>query len=554
MMTIPKPLRFLLGAALLCGAGLTVQAQNPVTFAVDMNSQPAAVDVFVKGSFDSWAAGQQLTNDGSGVYTGTVNIASSPGTVISCKFMYNPGGVWEGGADRQFQVAGGAQTLPLTSWDVKDWPVPVQNITFRVDMTAQVALNKFDPATGYVRVSGGFNGWGNSQDFTNDLAATGSATNIYSETLEIAGFPGGSVNYKFRAPIGDTWETFSPDRSLTIVGGDQVLPVVYWDNVAPATPTNASVVFQVDMSPQILTGGFINGTDEVRVSGGFNGWGNGDLLTNNPALSGVESNIYSTTLLFTDFPNTAYRYKFRAKGGWESAAIYGVGGNLDREFRVVGGDQVLPLVTYNDASLCDLVLQDTAVTFVLHLTNGTTAIDGTVFDRSTDGVFINGEILPGGWQSWSVFLPQLVNNPVGSDLYEHTQVIPAGSSRAAKFKFGINKDGFTTGLDNEAPQFQDHIQYIRSTGATYTMPTVEFGTNHAATRVEQVFGNLAVGASAGGNIPVSWVGYPCVTLQTRTNLTAGSWIDLPATDAGNSTNWPNAGGERYFRLQKRPLP
>lgn len=555
-MTIPNQLRRLCGVGLFCGLGLAAQAQNPVTFSVDMSSQTAAVDVFVKGSFDSWGAGQQLFNSGGGVYTGTVDIASSPGTVIACKFMYNPGGVWEGGADRQFQVAGGPQALPLTSWDVKDWPVPVNNIKFQIDMTAQVLLGKFDPTTGYVRVSGGFNGWGSSLDFTNDPAASGSATNIYSETIEVAGFPGGTSNYKFRAPIGDTWETFSPDRTLTIVGGDQVLPIVYWDNVAPATPTNGAVVFQVDMSPQVLTGGFINGTHEVRVSGGFNGWGNGDLLTNNPNATGLESNVYSATIPFNDFPNTAYRYKFRANGGWESAAIYGVGNNLDREFRLVGGDQVLPLVTYSDASLCDLLLVETATTFVLHITNGTTAIDGTIFTNVPDtdpahvAIVINGEFL--AWQGWNIFLPHLTNNPPGSDFYEYTHLLPAGSPRAQKFKFGLIGPT-TSGADNEAPQFADHIQYVRSTGPAYKMSPVEFGTNYAATRVEAAFGNLQVGTPAGGNIPVTWLGGPCVTLQTTTNV-SGPWTDLPTTDATFSTNWPNAGGQQYFRLQKRPLP
>ena len=548
-------LRRLLCAGLLCGAGLTAQAQNPVTFQVDMNSQPAAVDVFVKGSFDGWGAGQQLTNDGTGVYTGTVNIASSPGTVIACKFMYNPGAAWESDPNRQFVLAGGAQTLPLTAWDVKDWPVPNNNVTFQIDMSAQIVLGTFtNYPDGYVRVSGGFNGWSASVDFTNNPAATGSASNVYSQTLTVAGFPGSTPgNYKFRAPIGDTWETI-PDRpSFTLVGGDQVLPVVYWNNQAPATPTNANVTFRVDMTPQVLTGGFINGTSEVRVSGAFNGWGTGDLLTNNPALTTVASNIYSTVLAITNFPNTAYRYKFRANGGWESAAIYGVGVNLDREFTLVGGEQVLPLVTYNDASLCDVLLQPTAVTFVLHITNGTVAIDGTVFtnDPPDTRLFINGEF--NGWQGWNEFLPQLTNNPPGSDFYDITINLPAGAPLAQKFKFGIIGPA-TLNADNEAPQFEDHIQYVRTFNSSYTMPAAEFGTNYASTRVQPAFGNLKAGTPSGGNVPITWLGGPCVTLQTRTNLSVGSWIDHPSTDAKGSTNWPNTGGAQMFRLQKRALP
>jgi len=41
-----------------------------------------------------------------------------------------------------------------------------------------------------------------------------------------------------------------------------------------------------------------------------------------------------------------------------------------------------------------------------------------------------------------------------------------------------------------------------------------------------------------------------VTLQTKPSIT-GSWTDLPATDAKNSTNFPNIGSAQFFRLQKR---
>jgi hypothetical protein len=333
-----------------------------------------------------------------------------------------------------------------------------------------------------------------------------------------------------------------------------VLPVVYYNNVAPATPTNGNVTFQVDMTPQVVTGGFVNGVNEVRVSGGFNGWGNGNLLTNDPALTPPADNIYSTTIAITNFVNSAYTYKFRADGGWESAAIYGVGVNKDRQFFLAGGDQVLPLVTYNDASLCDLLVEPTATTFVLQVTNGQTAIDGTVFVKNPPGttrLFINGEF--NGWQGWNEFLPELVNNPPGSDFYEVTIALPAGAPRAQKFKFGM-LGATTSNLDNEAPQYQDHIQYVRTSGPTATLPVSQFGTNYASTRVEPAFGNLVAGAPSGGNVPITWLGGPCVTLQTRTDLATGSWTDLPATDAKSSTNWPNTGGVQMFRLQKRPLP
>src|SRR5262249_32014118 len=157
------------------------------------------------------------------------------------------------------------------------------------------------------------------------------------------------------------------------------------------------------------------------------------------------------------------------------------------------------------------------------------------------------------WPGWNTSLPQMTNNPVGSDFYEYTHVLPSGYSRRVQFKFGLAGPGHG-GLDNEAPVYSDHVNYVRTLAATGTLGPVEFGTNFAATRVEQAWGNLVAHPPAGGNIPITWLGLPCVTLQTKTTVAPGAWTDLPATDAKSSTNWPNAGGTRYFRLQKRPLP
>ena len=43
-----------LGVGLLSLAALPAQAQNPVTFQVDMTQQPTATDVFARGSFNGW--------------------------------------------------------------------------------------------------------------------------------------------------------------------------------------------------------------------------------------------------------------------------------------------------------------------------------------------------------------------------------------------------------------------------------------------------------------------------------------------------------------------
>jgi hypothetical protein len=421
--------RILFSAGMILVAALSAQAANPVTFSIDMTSQPSATDVFIRGSFNGYGTVNQLTNDGTGVYTGTVAIADSPGTLEQCKFFYQPGDNWEGDPNRQFLLAGGAQVLPLTTWNAK-YPAPTNNVTFQVDMSAQVLLGAYAPGQ-TMRVAGDFTGWGDGADLTNNPALSGNATNIYSGIIPVTGFPGGTGNYKFRA-----------------------------------------------------------------------------------------------------------------NGGWESPAS--TGGN-NRAFQIAGGDQALPLVFYNDASLCDLLPQDTTVTFSLHITNGTPAFDGSAFNSSSDSVYINGEFL--GWWGWGPFggpaSAQLTNNPIGSDYYQQTFVIPKGHTLAQTYKFSIN------GPDNEAGFAINHVRYIRTLGTTFTMPTDEFMTNSASVRTEQSFGNLIVGAPVSGNIPVSWLGRPCVTLQFSTNLSAGAWVDLPATEATQSTNWPNT-GTRFFRLLKRP--
>ncbi len=577
-------LRAWLGVGLLVGASLAVRGDDTVTFQVDLSrytnsaGAQAAALVDVRGAFNSWSEGWTLFNNGANVYTNTFTVTGNAGDKLQYKFTYSTcaGTQWEDnnpppgagqppdeGNNRVLLLAGGAQTLPVVPLYAPGVTPPINlvnlNVTYQVDMTEQILLGNFIPSTGVetIRVTGApaaLTSWGNGVDMTNNPALSGDASNIYSAVITICGTPG-SLGGEFKFRMNGGWEDTSnnDNRNFTIVGGDQVLPVYYYRDQPVGSLTNGNITFQVDMTPQVITGGFTNGVNTVALAGNINGWSSSP-MTNDPALPGNAANIYSTTIPLPSDTTTTVgnwsRYKFRVDGGWESAAIYGVGGNKDRRFFIAGGDQVLPLVTYNDASLCDVLLQPTAVTFSLHLTNGTPDRNGVPFDKASDRVYLNGEFL--GWPTWDTNLPELTNNPVGSDYYEHTVVLSGGKSRRIQFKFGL--DGLTHGgLDNETGFQQDHVKYVRTTAATYTM-TAEFGTNFLAMLQEPQFGNLAVGAPSGGSIPVTWLGCPCVTLQTKTSLDQGSWTDLPATDATGSTNWPNAGGQQYFRLQKRQLP
>ncbi|MBI3851501.1 MAG: hypothetical protein HY298_14680 [Verrucomicrobia bacterium] len=591
------PMRALLGVGLLFGAAHAVLADDTVTFQVDMTrytnsaGAQAATLVDVRGAFNGWSGGPgaTLVNNGANVYTNTFAVVGTNGEKFQYKFTFSTcaGTSWEDnnpppgagqppdeGNNRVLQLIGGAQTLPVVPLYAPSVTTPINlvnaNIAFRVDMTEQVQLGNFIPSSGVdtIRVIGApaaIGGWaGDGVDLTNNPALSGDVSNVYSAVVTICGTPGTpGGEFKFRMNGG--WEdtSINDNRNFNFTGADQVLPIYFYGDQPIGPQTNGNITFQVDMTPQVITGGFTNGVSAVRLSGNINNWPGGatggELLTNNPALSGNASNIYSGTIPLPANTSSTVgnwsRYKFRADGGWESAAIYGVGGNKDRRFFITGGDQVLPLVTYNDASLCDVVLQPTTVTFSLHLTNGTPDRNGVPFDKVNDKVYFNAEFL--GWPTWDTNLPEMTNNPVGSDFYEQTFVLSGGTSRRLQFKFGLadpaSPSGTHGGVDNETGFQQDHVKYIRTFASTATI-TAEFGTNFLAILQEPQFGNLVAGPPSGGNIPITWLGGPCVTLQTRSSLTTGSWTDLPATDATVSTNWPNSGSQQFFRLQKRPLP
>ena len=423
------------------------------------------------------------------------------------------------------------------------------SVTFQVDMSVQIANAKFDPAAQTVEVRGDLIGWGPGLTLISDAGKPYIYTNSYS----YSGSAGDTHPYKFWFSGPDVWEspvsTCGNNRTVTLVGGAQTVPVVYFNDEPPVLPNN-NVTFQCDMTAQVVTHAFTNGTDEIRVSGSFNGWGNGDLLTNNPALYGNASNLYSAILTIGGVPGACQSYKFRSQGGWESPAASG--GN-NRTFQLAGGDQVLPLVYYNDASPCDLLQANTQVTFRLQMTNGTTSADGgIVFDRGVNHLYLNGEFL--GWWSWNTGFggsegPQyeLTNNPAGSDFFQQTFTVPSGKTLNMTYKLSID------GYDNEAGFGANHVRYVRTlSGVPFTMPIDRFGTNQGPLLVESSTSNLVIGAVSGGQIPVSWGGRQCVTLQSRPTFSGGVWTDLPATEGTSSTNWPVGNGSQFFRWKKAP--
>jgi hypothetical protein len=318
------------------------------------------------------------------------------------------------------------------------------------------------------------------------------------------------------------------------------------------------------MTAQVVGHAFTNGVggnpapgSSITVSGDFEGWNNGLALTNNPGLPGVASNIYAAALPVVGYPGgTTVNYKFRMNGGWESPAS--TGGN-NRTAALTNSTQVLPLVYYNDASVSDIVQSPTTVTFTLYMPNGTTNISGYAFIKGTDTLWVNGDWVP--WWSWNALgtggQPGYQMIEVGStDYYTNSQVIPSGNPLNLTYKYSID------GADNENGMATNHMRYIRSYPPIYTFPTDVWsltvcpaGTPYpnpgiTATNIQEPsYGYLKAGTPSGANVPVTWLGRPGVLLENGGNVT-GPWNKNSATDATQSTNWPNAGGNQFFKLLK----
>jgi hypothetical protein len=319
-----------LGVGMALVAAAAAQAQTAVTFQIDMApiSPTVPTTVSVSGIFNGWPSPSTSTNllinVGGTIWSNTFIITDAPGTVESCKFQYEPGDNWEGDPNRQFEVGSGStQVLPLTSWNVKDWPAPTNQVAFQVDMSAQVLLGDFTNGQGTITVSGDFEGWNDGLPLTNNPASI--TTNIYTGTFPVTGFPGGTtINYKFRENGG--WEspasTGGNNRQAAITSATQVLPLVFYNDnsVYDLVTSNTLVTFSLYITNGTLddTGfAFQKGTDQIFVNGDFLGWWGWGINAGPVADQMIEvgtSDVYTNSLVIPKGNSIYLTYKYGLDG------------------------------------------------------------------------------------------------------------------------------------------------------------------------------------------------------------------------------------------------
>ena len=167
------------------------------------------------------------------VYSGTWLVSNiSAGGTVAHKFVIN-GGNWESGGNRTFVLPEGGTNLPVVFFNNVTNAGTGVPVTYQVNLAAQMALGSFNPALGdYVVAAGDFNNWATSfvlsPDPTNATLYTGTQTNLLNA-------PGSTVNYHYVINALN-WETLVGNRGFVLVSSNQVLPAVYYNNIANLGP------------------------------------------------------------------------------------------------------------------------------------------------------------------------------------------------------------------------------------------------------------------------------------------------------------------------------
>lgn len=340
-------------------------------------------------------------------------------------------------------------------------PPPTYAVKFSVDMAAQIASNAFAPGSDVVQCGGSFQ----TNPFAFDdfpLVRVGTSS-IYTNTYKDANPTNTVEQYKFRfISLANNTTNYdeNPNRAFTLKSGGQVLPLVYFNNIAavPSATTNV-IQFSIDMGPQIYLGNFNPGAgDLIKVygsfevpkwSGNFPPVGN---LTNNPTLSGNASNIYSGSFVDGNYPGTVHQYKFVIAPG-------GIGANYengsDRSLTTPTNSGTLALAYFNGVS----TYQAIPITFsvdmtvprllgMFNLANGDTVGCAGTFQTNSFTVGAAGFIL--------------TNNPTAStsNIFSGTYIDRNAPGIGERYKFVINTNGGGTAYELPASTSGGDRQFL----------------------------------------------------------------------------------------------
>ncbi len=306
-------------------------------------------------------------------------------------------------------------------------------VTFRVDMSVQMARGNFDPETDVINVAGSFSDW-------SSLPMEEAGDDIYTLTVDVTGPETATAEFKF--VLNSTFELEGePNRQFSLGpdGESQILPVFFYDNDEgeDLVPDSRPVTFSVDMSIQEQLGNFDpDAGDIVYVTGDFN-----DFSTDNP-LTAAGDMVFETTIDIqgTEGATREYKYFIEAgderelpNDGWE---LLNDDPDLNRVLTLGEADspQILDTVFFNNEDEVAPDPDTRPITF---------SVDMSVqeqlgnFDPETETVFVRG-----------IFNDFSLDNPLteeGEGVYSATFEVEGeeGSVINYKFYYGIDEEDGT---------------------------------------------------------------------------------------------------------------
>lgn len=253
-------------------AGSAPAGMKLVIFQVDMGkvSAVSANGVHVAGGFQGWnpAGSKMLNYTGNGAFGGFIYkysayMAASTGSEY--KFVNDNG--W-GGAESVPSACnvGGNRNFPGTTNDTviarvcfgscdacTTNPIPVYNVTFRVDMTTACGQDSVDIAGGLI------NGWAGGTWLTPISAGS----NIYSVTIAL---DSAEIEYKFRKHLNGfvVWEGVANRKHVLTSDTTFNLVCFNQDSLCAPLVAPADVHFIVDLSNEVP-----NANGDIFVMGNF---------------------------------------------------------------------------------------------------------------------------------------------------------------------------------------------------------------------------------------------------------------------------------------------
>jgi hypothetical protein len=420
------------GPAALAAFATSAGTQSTITYTVSKESLGVTNgDTII---FDAYSSG-------GGGSDSAVDALSNPSNSIT-----GWGGPYTSSATNTNSTVGTGQTRSYTLANTA--LNTTQNITFSVDMNAQIDAGAFAPETDLVSAD-----WGAQFaffEYLNDVDGDG----IYTGTATISAPASTPVVYRFTIEPSDPLDPLVNEdvsRSFTMPTSALSLPTVFFNNIA----AYRDVTFTVNMSVQETLGYFNPTTQTVEVRGPFNNWA-GTTLTSQGG------GLYSGTILVGGTPGLAQNYKFYAAG--PGASGYEGGGDRSFTFEVnpdgvPSPALVLPTVFFSNQ---DVVPDFRPVTFSVDMSF---QISQGNFNPATGVVEVRGP-----FNNWTG--TQLTAQ--GGGIYSGTIAILSAPDTTVEYKF------WATGPSWETVPNRSFV--CGPFGVAQNLPTVFFNNDSGQTR------------------------------------------------------------------------